>query len=79
MCVMWITVRVDRPVMLRIEELAEKRGTTVSAVVDDLLRRGLDARVQSLARAEWPTYRMGRSKADLADRDALDAVMERAD
>jgi hypothetical protein len=58
-----------------LKQRALERGTTLSAVVAEALRRGLEeptaAEVPPL-----PVHRMGRPRVDLSDRDALHAVME---
>jgi hypothetical protein len=54
---------------------AAERGTTLSAVVAEVLRRGLESSPEGEL-PELPTYRMGRPKVDIADRDALYRAME---
>lgn len=56
---------------------AAERGETLSAVVAEALRRGLDAPTETEI-PELPVYRMGRPLVDLADRDALERAMEDA-
>lgn len=55
---------------------AARRRTTLSAVVAEALRRGLDVR-STAELPPLPVHRMGRPRVDLADRDALLAEMER--
>jgi len=54
---------------------ATERGTTLSAVVAEALRRGLEA-PEVVEVPELPAYPMGRPLVDLADRDALYQTME---
>ena len=54
---------------------AAERGTTLSAVVAETLRRGLEA-VPEAELEPLPAYRMGRARLDVADRDALYRAME---
>jgi len=54
---------------------AAERGTTLSEVVADLLRRGLE-KEPTVELGPLPVYRMGAPQVDLADRDALFAVMD---
>ena len=56
---------------------ATERGTTMSAVVAEALRRGLEA-PEEVEVPELPAYPMGRPLVDLADRDALHQAMEGA-
>jgi hypothetical protein len=61
-----------------LKRLAARRGETLSAVVAEVLRRGLAEPKGSGAPPPLPTYRMGRPTVDLADRDALYRAMEGA-
>lgn len=54
---------------------ATERGTTLSAVVAEALRRGLEHRPPTDL-PPLPSYRMGAPLVDLADRDALYRTME---
>jgi len=55
---------------------AARRRATLSSVVAEVLRRGLEERPPSGALPPLPTHRMGRPLVDLADRDALYQAME---
>jgi hypothetical protein len=59
-----------------LKERAARSGATLSAVVAEALRRGLEESTESRPMAPLATYRMGRPKVDLADRDALYRAME---
>lgn len=76
------TLVIPDPVMRRVKALAAERGVTLSAVVEDFLRRGLseESRV-SESRVDLkplPSFSMGKPLVDLADRAALDAAMDRS-
>lgn len=60
----------------QLEERAARRGETLSAVVAETLRRGLEAREEGGPVEPLPTHRMGRPRVDIADRDALYRAME---
>lgn len=55
---------------------AARRGETLSAVVAEVLRRGLAEPRGSADLPPLPTHRMGRAQVDVADRDALYRAME---
>ena len=77
------TLLIEDAVMRRLKALAGGRGVTLSSVVEDFLRRGLrDAdRVAETAPAlvRLPVHSMGRPTVDLADREAVDAAIEKAE
>jgi hypothetical protein len=56
---------------------AAEQGTTLSAVVAEALRRGLEE-PSATDLPPLPTYRMGPPLVDVADRDALYRAMEEA-
>ena len=60
-----------------VRALARKDGRQISQVVNELLAEGLQRRRVSPKRdVELPSFRMGRPRVNLADRDALEALME---
>ena len=75
------TLVVDGVLMRRLRALAAERGTTLSAVVEDFLRRSLaEARRRSESprgAPALPSYPMGAPLADVADRAALEYALER--
>lgn len=77
------TLSLDGPLMRRLKALAAERGTTLSALVDDFLRRSLKAATAATAAPKravrLPTYDMGPPLVDLGDRQALEDAMERED
>lgn len=58
-----------------LKQRALEQGTTLSAVVAEALRRGLEEPAATEI-PPLPVYHMGRPRVDLSDRDALHAVME---
>jgi len=62
--------------MRELKRRAAERGETLSTVVEETLRRGLETPRAPLAVEPLPTYAMGEPRADLADRDDLYRVME---
>ncbi|MDZ4674593.1 MAG: CopG family transcriptional regulator [Gemmatimonadota bacterium] len=61
--------------VVELKRRAADRGSTLSAVVAEALRRGLEP----VAEAELPplpAWSMGRPQVDIADRDALFQAME---
>ncbi len=60
-----------------IRELAHRQGRHMSHIVNELLAEGLlRHRGRTVLKFELPTFEMGRPWVDLADRDALESVME---
>ena len=62
--------------MRELKRRAAARGQTLSAVVEEALRKGLAPAERRADLAPLPTHRMGRPKVDVADRDALQRAME---
>jgi hypothetical protein len=65
--------------MEAVRKLAHEEGRTLSEVVNELLAEGAQRRraVKRRAASKLPTFAMGRPRVDLADRDALEAAIER--
>lgn len=63
-------------VVRELKRRAAQRGETLSAVVAEVLRRGLAQRDVPAELPPLPTHRMGRPLVDIADRDALYRAME---
>lgn len=59
-----------------LKERAARTGQTLSNVVAEALRRGLEPRARPQTGHPLPTHRMGRPQVDIADRDALYRAME---
>jgi hypothetical protein len=62
--------------MDRIRELARRQGRTMSEVVGEMLAEGLQKRRAQPKSPTLPSFAMGKPRVDLADRDALEAVMD---
>ena len=60
-----------------VRDLARRQGRQMSQVVNELLADGLlRQRARAVPAFELPGFEMGRPRVDLADRDALESVME---
>lgn len=71
------TLTIDDGVMRRLKEEAARRGCTMSELVESALRALLRSpRGDRAARPELPSWNMGQMLADVADRDALDALYQ---
>ena len=70
------TLVIPDHLMRELKRRAAQRGQTLSAVVAEVVRRGLDEREGVVDLAPLPTHRMGSAKVDVADRDALYRAME---
>lgn len=70
------TLVLDDSVAARLRREAQRRGTTMSRLVEDALRRYLDTRPVPVPLPPLPVYDMGRPLVDIADRDALYDAME---
>lgn len=72
------TLVIDDTVMQRLREEAAKRGVTMSALVEAGLRRILDEPEPSSASLPpLPRWDSGGARVDVADRDALYALLDR--
>lgn len=72
------TLNIDETVMQRLREESARRGTTMSELVEAGLRRVLDEESPAALRAltPLPRWRSGGARVDVADRDALYALMD---
>jgi len=62
-----------------VRDLARREVRDISAVVNELLRDGLRRRQEEKpAHFDLPVHAMGRPRVNVADRDALERVMEEA-
>jgi hypothetical protein len=71
------TLIIPDALMRQLKRRAVQRGATLSAVVAEALRRGLEE-PRAVKLPPLPAHAMGRPKADLADRDQLYRTMEGA-
>jgi hypothetical protein len=66
------TLIIPDPVFDDLKRQAAKRGTTLSALAAELLRKGLAERPKRVKLPPLPSFKMGwPPKVDIADRDAL--------
>lgn len=68
------TLIIDEHRLVDLKRLAAERGETLSAVVDEFLRDGLERAKSSKKRANRPLpapFCMGRPRVNVADRDQL--------
>jgi hypothetical protein len=70
------TLIIPDQLMRELKRRAAGRGTTLSAVVAETLRRGLGEPHPTADLPPLPSYPMGRPLVDIADRDALYRAME---
>jgi hypothetical protein len=73
------TLNIDDSVMNRLREVAARRGTTMSELVEAGLRLVLDEGVDTGAENKLPrlpSWTSGGALVDVSDRDALNAVMD---
>ena len=60
-----------------VRELARREGRQLSEIVNELLAEGLQRRRKRRARPfELPSFSMGQPRANLGDRNALEALMD---
>jgi hypothetical protein len=69
------TLIIPDPLVRALKRRAAERGTTLSAVVAEALRRGLEE-LPETELPPLPSYPLGRPRVDVADRDALYRAME---
>lgn len=76
-CMKRTTLILEDACMDGVRELARREGRQLSEVVNELLAEGLQRRRQRRRPAlALPSYRMGRPRVNLADRNALEALMD---
>jgi hypothetical protein len=74
------TLVIDEQRLVDLKRLAAARRQTLSAVVDEFLRQGLErARhpKRSKPSSALPSFPMGKPRVNIADRDQLYEVLER--
>ena len=76
------TLEIDESVAQRLREEAERQRTTMSGLVDAILRLGLampePAGTAPKQLPPLPTWRSGGFRVDIADREALYQVLDEA-
>jgi hypothetical protein len=72
------TVDIDTPVLKDLKKIQQKEGKSLGRIISDLLAQALGERKSARAPSKppkWISKRMG-ARVDLADHEALYAVME---
>lgn len=71
------TLILDDTCLKKVKTLAQKQGKTMTQLVNELLAEGVRRRETPDPNPplELPSFPMGRTKIDLADRDALEDAM----
>ena len=70
------TLIIPDPVFHDLKRHAAKRGTTMSELATELLRKGLADHAKPTRLLPLPSFDMGREKVNFADREALYNAME---
>lgn len=77
-----MTLEIDESVAQRLREEAKRQGTTMSSLVDAMLRLGLampaPAGTAPKPLPPLPTWRSGGFRVDIADRQALYQMLDEA-
>ena len=71
------TLLIPDPLFRQLKQRALESGETLSALVAELLRKGLTETPKPRRGPPLPTFDMGLAKVDVANRDALYEAMER--
>jgi len=72
------TLLLDDTQMMRLKDLARTQGRTMTDLVNEFIAEGLAARASPKSEhvLSLPVFDMGRPRVNLADREALEAIME---
>jgi hypothetical protein len=72
------TLLLDDTQMVRLKNLARAQGRTMTELINEFIAEGLAARTspKSEQSLNLPAFDMGRPRVNLADREALEAIME---
>jgi len=72
------TLVLDDTQMLRLKSLARTQGRTMTELINEFIAEGLAARTtpQPERVLKLPVFDMGRPRVNLADREALEAIIE---
>jgi hypothetical protein len=64
--------------MERLKDLARAQRRTMTDLINEFIAEGLASRAEDKAtpRLVLPVFRMGRPRVNVADREALEAIME---
>jgi hypothetical protein len=77
-CMARTTLRLDDTQMARLKNLARAQGRTMTDLINEFIAEGLAARAVPKSEKPFslPVFDMGRPRVNLADREALEAIME---
>jgi hypothetical protein len=70
------TLIIPDEILRELKKRAAEQGQTLSDVVANALQRGLSDRRPGKKLKKLPTYKLGRAKVNVADRDQLYRAME---
>ena len=72
------TLQLDDAQMMRLKDLARAQGRTMTELINEFIAEGLAARTapKSQQVLNLPVFDLGRPRVNLADREALEAMME---
>lgn len=71
------TLILEDSCMKALRDLAHRESRPLTRVVNEILIEGIRRRAtKPVPKGKLPSFRMGRPKVDLADREALEALME---
>jgi len=71
------TLILEDSCMSALKDLAHREGRPLTRVVNEILVEGIRRRAAKPApKVKLPSFRMGRPSVDIADRDALETIME---
>ena len=75
------TLILDDTQMERLKDLARAQRRTMTDLINEFIAEGLASRTtdKAINRFVLPVFRMGRPRVNLADREALEAIMEIVD
>jgi hypothetical protein len=71
------TLILDDTQMIRLKNLARTQGRTMTDLINEFIAEGLAARTTARSEQAFmpPVFEMGRPRVNLADREALEAIM----
>ena len=70
------TLNIPDPIIRDLKRRAAERGTTMSELATELLYKGLAERPKPARLRPPRSFDMGRAKVDVADRDALNDLLD---
>ena len=70
------TLILEDSCMSALKDLAHREGRPLTRVVNEILVEGIRRRAANAPKVKLPSFRMGRPSVDIADRDALETVIE---